>query len=135
VRRVDARMEKCAKLSDALAPAGNLAMNHIENAREQHHERGPEEESFRKQYGREDVHDQAKQGENVGVDPEVREPIDKNVEDPLAAGSNSAADRWLFGNRVHASLSCMVVKARISKVRVPDGILTSTVSPSRLFSR
>src|SRR5262245_57161161 len=69
------------------------------------------------------------------MDTKVGQKADESIEDPFTCGSNPPADRRLFHGSIHEPSSCIVVKLKISNVRVPDGILTSTVSPSRLFSR
>src|SRR5262249_4302996 len=104
---VDDGIEKSAKLRDSFRSTCYLAIDDIEYTREKDHQRGPNEDSLRKQNHCEDIDHHADEREDVGMNVQARQQIDDKVDYALAGSADLARYGLWFLWRVivrHASL-------------------------------
>jgi hypothetical protein len=90
---VQRRIVECAESGDAVLPPRYLPIQHVQEAGEKNDQRAGKKTTHGKEGCRDEIHNQPKKCQEIGIDARGSQIADNFVEQPLAAGSDRSSKR------------------------------------------
>src|SRR5256714_14511597 len=90
---VESGVEEAAEARDLVGESRDLAVEHVEEVRDDEDDARPEEVAEAEHEAAQDVYQNARHGQKVRVDPAPREPLHHRADDPPRAASDARPEQ------------------------------------------